>query len=115
MAERALRGSRLGAVSYENDKGTELAERQMILYICPNRHRLEVPLSGGPAFALTWILKVWHDALPPATAQQFANMRVADLAVDPNTLLDQPFVKELPEATNVELASLNVLVGKKRG
>lgn len=76
--------------------------------------RLDVPLSGGPAFALTWILKVWHDALPPEVAHQFAELRVADLAVDPNTLLQKPFVTELPEATNVQLAALNVLVGRKR-
>jgi len=75
--------------------------------------RLDVPLSGGPAFALTWILKAWHDALPEETARQFADMRVADLAVDPMTLLHQPFVKELPEAVNVQLAALNVLVGRK--
>lgn len=77
--------------------------------------RLDVPLSGGPAFALTWILKAWHDALPPETARQFAQMRVADLAVDPLTLLPQRFVTELPEAVNVQLAALNVLVGRKRG
>jgi SAM-dependent methyltransferase len=76
--------------------------------------RLEVPQSGGPAFALTWILKAWHSALSPEIAAQFANMRVADLAVDPYSLLDQPFVKELPPSVNEELASLNILVGKKR-
>jgi ribosomal protein L37AE/L43A len=57
MAERALRGSRLGAVSYENDRGTELAERQMIVYVCPNRHRLEVPLSVEAEVPATWECK----------------------------------------------------------
>ncbi len=57
MAERALRGSRLGAVSYENDKGTELAERQMVVYVCPNRHRLEVPLSAEAEVPGTWECK----------------------------------------------------------
>ena len=77
--------------------------------------RLDVPLSGGPAFALSWILKAWHDALPQEVARQFADLRVADLAVDPLTLLKQPFVTELPEEVNVKLAALNVLVGRKRG
>jgi hypothetical protein len=76
--------------------------------------RLDVPLSGGPAFALTWILKAWHDALPEDVARQFAELRVRDLAVDPMILLQERFVKELPEATNVQLAALNVLVGRKR-
>lgn len=76
--------------------------------------RLDVPLSGGPAFALTWILRAWHDALPAETARQFAALRVADLTVDPISLLQQPFVTELPDAVNVQLAALNVLVARKR-
>lgn len=76
--------------------------------------RLDVPLSGGPAFALTWILKAWHDALPAEVARQFADLRVSDLTVDPLTLLQEPFVTGLPEEVNVQLAALNVLVGRKR-
>ena len=45
MAERALRGSRLGAVSYENDEFAELAERQVARYGCPNGHHFSVPFS----------------------------------------------------------------------
>ena len=35
MAERVLRGSRLGAVSYETDRNAELAPRQVIEFACP--------------------------------------------------------------------------------
>ena len=35
MAERALRGSRLGAQSYETDLGVEMAPRQSVTYDCP--------------------------------------------------------------------------------
>ena len=72
-----------------------------------------VPLSGGPVFALTWILQAWRSALPRETLAAFDNLRVADLAVDPMLLIDQPFVRELPTATNVQLAALNVLVARK--
>ncbi len=75
--------------------------------------RLDVPLSGGPVFALTWILQAWRRELPPETAAAFDNMRVADLAVDPMLLINEPFVRELPNAANVQLAALNVLVGRK--
>lgn len=34
MAERALRGTRLGAISYENDRNTDLAPRQEVTYTC---------------------------------------------------------------------------------
>ncbi len=54
MAERALRGSRLGAVSYENDHSTEPAERQVAKYSCPNGHHYEVPFSAEAEVPQTW-------------------------------------------------------------
>ncbi len=45
MAERALRGSRLGAQSYETDAGIEMAPRQSVTYDCPQGHRFAVPFS----------------------------------------------------------------------
>jgi hypothetical protein len=54
MAERALRGSRLGAVSYENDESTEPAQRQMIRYSCPHGHHFAVPFSAEADVPLSW-------------------------------------------------------------
>jgi rubredoxin len=45
MAERTLRGSRLGAQSYETDAGVEMAPRQSITYTCPDGHRFAMPFS----------------------------------------------------------------------
>ena len=45
MADRALRGSRLGAQSYESDHGVEMAPRQSVTYDCPRGHRFAVPFS----------------------------------------------------------------------
>ena len=46
MSERALRGSRLGATSYETDAGIDLAPRQNVAYDCPKGHHIEVPVRG---------------------------------------------------------------------
>jgi len=54
MAERALRGSRLGSVSYENDESTEPAERQVAAYRCPNGHRFTVPFSMEAEVPSSW-------------------------------------------------------------
>lgn len=54
MAERALRGSRLGAVSYENDETTEPAQRQLSGYSCPNGHRFTVPFSADAEVPSIW-------------------------------------------------------------
>ena len=45
MAERALRGSRLGAQSYESDLGVEMAPRQSVTYDCPRGPRFTSPFS----------------------------------------------------------------------
>jgi ribosomal protein L37AE/L43A len=54
MGERVLRGSRLGAVSYENDRNTELAPRQRASYDCPKGHHFEVPLATEAEVPATW-------------------------------------------------------------
>src|ERR1700745_2564278 len=46
MAERALRGTRLGATSYENDRNTDLAPRQDVAFDCPNGHHFSVPFAA---------------------------------------------------------------------
>ena len=38
MGDRVLRGTRLGAVSYESDRHTEFAPRLRTVYDCPNDH-----------------------------------------------------------------------------
>jgi RNA polymerase-binding protein len=54
MAERALRGSRLGAVSYENDETSEPAERQIATYRCEHGHRFSVPFSIEADVPTSW-------------------------------------------------------------
>lgn len=45
MAEGSLRGTRLGATSYENDEHVAPAERIVIVYDCPRGHATTVPFS----------------------------------------------------------------------
>ena len=54
MAERALRGTRLGATSYENDRNTDLAPRHESVYDCPHGHTFVVPLSSEAEVPATW-------------------------------------------------------------
>ena len=54
MSERALRGSKLGATSYETDNGVELAPRHMFTYDCPNEHETVVPFADEAEPPLTW-------------------------------------------------------------
>ena len=57
MAERTLRGSRLGAVSYETDRNAELAPRKPAEYRCPKGHVFDVPFADDAEIPLVWECK----------------------------------------------------------
>jgi hypothetical protein len=58
MSERALRGTRLGATSYETDDGIDLAPRQDVAYGCPNGHRFDIPFALEAEVPPTWECRV---------------------------------------------------------
>ncbi len=58
MSERALRGTRLGATSYETDSGIDLAPRQDVAYACPSGHRFEMPFSLEADVPASWECRV---------------------------------------------------------
>ncbi len=59
MADRTLRGSRMGAVSYETEYGAEPAPRNLAAYACPRGHDSEE--ADVPS--------TWECRLDGATAQ----------------------------------------------
>jgi hypothetical protein len=55
MSERStLRGSRLGAVSYEDESGVTFAERRAVEYECPRGHLVRVPMAIEAEEPRTW-------------------------------------------------------------
>jgi hypothetical protein len=58
MSERALRGTRLGATSYETDSGIDLAPRQDIDYVCANGHQFTMPFSLEAEVPPAWECRV---------------------------------------------------------
>lgn len=55
MAERStLRGSRLGATSYEDERGVEFAGRQAVSYDCAQGHRFEMTFSVEAEVPALW-------------------------------------------------------------
>jgi hypothetical protein len=58
MSERALRGNRLGATSYETDTGIEFAPRQDVSYTCPSGHTFTMPFSTEADIPPTWECRV---------------------------------------------------------
>jgi hypothetical protein len=54
MAERVLRGSRLGSVSYENERSQELAARRRITFDCPAGHQFSMIFAEEAEAVPTW-------------------------------------------------------------
>jgi hypothetical protein len=54
MADRVLRGSRLGATSYETDRDHDLAPRRSVRYDCPKGHDFEVPFADDAEPPTAW-------------------------------------------------------------
>jgi hypothetical protein len=57
MADRVLRGSRLGAVSYETDRNHDLAPRRMAKYRTENGEEFVVPFADEAEIPPTWLCK----------------------------------------------------------
>ena len=57
MADRVLRGSRMGAVSYETDRDHDLAPRRMAKYQTPNGEVFEVPFADEAEIPEEWMCK----------------------------------------------------------
>jgi SAM-dependent methyltransferase len=70
---------------------------------------MDVPASGLPIWALSWILNAWASGLEKQDREAFLKLTVAQLAADPMSMLSQPFIKNLNASTNDRLACLNVL------
>jgi hypothetical protein len=54
MAERALRGARLGGQSFEDERGVEMAPRQEVEYVLPDGRTFTVTMSDEAEVPLEW-------------------------------------------------------------
>ena len=54
MAERTLRGARLGGQSFEDERGIEFAARQQVAYECPAGHDFEITMAAEAEIPPVW-------------------------------------------------------------
>jgi hypothetical protein len=113
MAERVLRGSRLGAISYETDLGIELAPRSTTTYDCPQGHMTVVPFSDEAEIPFTWECRTCG-----ATAERRDGDQPVVKAVKPprthwDMLLERRSEADLEEVLNERLALLRASRGEK--
>ena len=63
MADRSLRGMRIGANSLESDVGVELAPRLETRYDCPNGHTIVLPFSAEADVPFVWECRCGAEAI----------------------------------------------------
>ena len=56
-ADRHMRGSRLGTVSYETDRNDNLAPRQIARYRTENGEEFDIPLADDAEIPVTWLCR----------------------------------------------------------
>ncbi len=63
MADRTLRGSRMVSFSMETSENVVPSERQIVVYVCPQEHRIELPFSIEAEIPPTWECRCGGEAL----------------------------------------------------
>jgi hypothetical protein len=104
MAERSLRGTRLGATSYENDRNTDLAPRQDVAFDCPKGHSFTVPFAAEAEIPTTWECRVCGATAFTAAGDLPAPKKVKPPRSHWDMLLERRSVADLEEVLAERLA-----------
>jgi hypothetical protein len=72
-----------------------------------------VPHYFHPAWTLSWILNAWSAGLSDAVREEFMGMTVADLSTFTPAQMTRPYVAELDQRKQFELASGTFLIARK--
>jgi len=112
MADRALRGSNLGARSMESDENVVPSERQLTVYVCPEGHRTELPFSIEADVPSTWECRCGLDAKLQGGPEPEAKV-VKHQRTHWDMLLERRSLPELEELLEERLSLLRESRGEK--
>ena len=112
MAERSLRGSRLGALSMETDENVVPSERQITSYLCPQGHLIELPFSVEADIPATWECRCGEEAILRDHVKPEPTKPVKQPRTHWDMLLERRSVDELEELLKERL---DLIKTKRRG
>ena len=112
MSERVLRGSRLGAVSYESDKHTEFAPRIGVVFDCEHGHATTVPFAAEADLPTSWECRVCGATALRRDGEQPESKPVKAARTHWDMLLERRSLAELEEVLAERLAALHAEQGK---
>lgn len=113
MAERTLRGSRLGAVSYETDRNAELAPREERQYACPKGHVFSVPFAADAEIPPVWECRSDGSIARLVDANQPEEKKVKPPRTHWDMLLERRSIPELEEVLAERLEFIRARRGEK--
>ena len=113
MAERSLRGSRLGALSMERDEHVVPSQRQITTYRCPNGHVIELPFSIEAEIPPTWECRCGSEALLQGQSDLPAPKPVKPARTHWDMLLERRSIPELEELLEERLTLLRESRGER--
>ena len=114
MGERVLRGSRLGAVSYENDRNTDLAPRQSADYDCPKGHHFTVPFAAEAEVPPTWECSFCGSTAQRIGAEAPEPKKTKPTRTHMDMLRERRSTADLEEVLKEQLAVLRTTESKRK-
>lgn len=112
MADRTLRGSRMVSFSMETSENVVPSERQTVVYVCPEGHRIELPFSIEAEIPPTWECRCGGEALLlDGVAPERKPTKPARTHWD--MLLERRSIPELEELLEERLTLLRASRGQK--
>jgi uncharacterized small protein (DUF1192 family) len=114
MSDRVLRGTRLGAVSYESDRHTEFAPRLRTVYDCPEGHETAVPFAAEADIPYLWECRVCGAAARLRDGEEPEAKKTKPARTHWDMLLERRSTDELEEVLAERLAVLHEHQGKVR-
>ncbi len=106
MNERVLRGTRLGATSYETDRDTDIAPRQSVQYVCPQGHQFDMPFAVEAEVPLAWECRVCGAAARRINGEEPQERAARPVRTHWDMLLERRTLGELEEVLAERLGVL---------
>src|ERR1700722_12769741 len=106
MADRVLRGSRLGTTSYETDRNTDLAPRREVIYDCPTGHETRMPMAADAELPATWEGRTCGATAPLREGGPRSTRPGKPIRTHWDMLLERLSLDDLEDVLNERLAEL---------
>jgi hypothetical protein len=107
MAERVLRGSRLGTTSYETDRNTDLAPRREVVFVCPAGHLTGLPMAADAELPASWECRTCGAAATLRDGAAGESKAGKPTRTHWDMLLERRSIDDLEDVLNERLAELH--------